>query len=202
MFTKKVVALCVIILTLFFAPLIVPNAFAQTFSVYVNPPTQTVGIGEQVTANVSIADISAPGLYSFQLDIHYDNTLLNATGAAIPTENFLKPTTPGNIFIIGPTVNQTLGVISFAATLLGNEAGKTGSGLLGTMTFTGLAVGNATLEIQNMILVDGDGLRIADSSFTSADGLIAVIPEFALIALMAIFAVMSAAAVKMKKKLK
>lgn len=200
MYTKKVVMLCMIILALFVAPLIVPKASAQSFGVSVTPPTQTVGIGEQVTANVTITDMPAPGLYSFQLEVLYNNTLLNATSAQVPSDGFMKPATAGNLFIVLQTFNQTTGLISLAATLLGDEAGKTGTGTLGTMAFTGLAVGNATLEVQNVILVV-DTNPVDPTTYTIEDGLIEVIPEFSLIAMMAAFAAMSFAAVKMKKKL-
>lgn len=200
MYTKKIAMLCVITLTLLIAPLIAPNAFAQTLSIGISPPTQDVGIGETVTANVTIADVGAPGLYSYQFEVYYDNTLLNGTDVVLPPNHFLKPSNPSLIFSLGPTINQTTGIVSFVVTLMGDEVGKTGSGTLATMTFTGLAVGTANLTIQNLILVYSDGTQPEDG--INNPGFINVIPEFSLIALMAVFGVMSTAAVKMKKKLK
>ena len=200
MYTKKIAMLCVITLTLLIAPLIAPNAFAQAWSIGISPATQDVGIGETVTANITIANVGAPGLYSYQFEVYYDNTLLNGTDVVLPPDHFLKPATPSLIFSLGPTINQTLGVVSFVVSLMGAEVGKTGSGTLATMTFTGSAVGTANLTIQNLILVYSDGAQFSDG--TNNPGFISVIPEFSLIALMAVFGVMAAAAVKMKKKLK
>jgi len=200
MYTKKIAMLCVITLTLLIPPLLAPNAFAQTISIGISPPTQDVGIGETVTANVTIADVGAPGLYSYQFEVYYDNTLLNGTDVVLPPDHFLKPSNPILIFSLGPSINQTTGIVSFVVSLMGEEVGKTGSGTLATMTFTGLAVGTANLTIQNLILLYSDGTQPVDK--TNNPGFINVIPEFSLIALMAVFGAMSTAAVKMKKKLK
>ena len=164
MYTKKIAMLCVITLTLFIAPLIAPNAFAQAWSIGISPATQNVGIGETVTANITIADVGAPGLYSYQFEVYYDNTLLNGTDVVLPPNHFLKPVTPSLIFSLGPTINQTTGIVSFVVTLMGDEVGKTGSGTLATMTFTGLAVGTANLTIQNLILVYSDGTQFQDGT--------------------------------------
>lgn len=200
MYTKKIAMLCVITLTLFIAPLTAPNAFAQAWSIGISPATQDVGIGETVTANITIADVGGLGLYSYQFEVYYNNTLLNGTDVVLPPNHFLKPSNPILIFSLGPVINQTTGIVSFVVSLMGDEVGKTGSGTLATMTFTGLAVGTANLTIQNLILVYSDGTTFQDG--TNNPGFISVIPEFSLIALMAVFGVMAAAAVKMKKKLK
>jgi hypothetical protein len=199
MYARKVVMLSVITLTLFMAPFFASTAFAQTPGISITPPTQDVAIGGTVTANVTVTDMAEPGLYSYQFDVYYNNTLLNGTDVVLPTGHFLTPSNPSKIFSLGPAINQTLGQVTFVVSLLGEELGKTGSGTLATMTFTGLAVGTANLTIQNLILVYSDGTQPAP---TNSFGLIHVIPEFSLIALMAAFGVMSAAAVKMKKKLK
>jgi hypothetical protein len=202
MYTKKTIIFNVIILTLFIAPFIAQNVHAQTFTILITPATQTVGIGQTVNANVSITGVGSPGIYSYQLDVVYNNTLLNATSAQIPSDHFLKPSDPSKIFPIGPTIDQTAGTITVAVTLLGDEAGKTGGGTLITMSFVGLAQGIATLSLQNMILVDGNGNQIASSSYAGTDGSIEIIPEFALVMMMAVFGVTTVAAAKMRRKLK
>jgi hypothetical protein len=199
MYTKNVAALCVITLTLFTASFFVSNTYAQTPGISITPATQDVDIGQSVTANITVADMASPGLYSYQFTVYYNNTLLNGTDAVLPTGHFLTPSTPGMLFSLGPTVNQTLGTVRFVVSLLGDEQGKVGSGTLATMTFKGLAAGTANLTIQNLILVYSDGNQ---PTATNSPGAIRVVPEFTLIALMAAFGVMSAAAVKMKKKLK
>ena len=125
--------------------------------------------------NITVTNMGSPGIYSFEFKIYYNNTLLNATSAQIPEDQLLKPSKPGNIFIVDPgTINQDQGFVSFAATLLGDESGKAGSGTLATVTFKSLARGNGTLEIRDLTLVDPNATPIPQSEYTVENGLVAV----------------------------
>jgi len=202
MYTKKGAIFYLIVLTLLLSSLTL-KASAQTFKVSINPATVSVNLAEEVTVNVTVTDAPPPGLWSYQLIFTYNSTLLNATKAEIPSDHILKPSTPTGIFIVVPgTIDQTAGQVSFAATLLGAEPGKTGSGTLVTVTFKGLGLGSSTLGIIEMILVDGEGNQFPETAYTVEDGTANVIPEFSTVALIAIFAIMSAAAVFLKKKLR
>jgi adhesin HecA-like repeat protein len=65
----------------------------------------------------------------------------------------MKPTDPSNIFIVDPgTINQSTGHVTFALTLLDNETGKIGSGVLATVQFAGLTTGISLLEIRDAFL--------------------------------------------------
>jgi hypothetical protein len=155
-----------------------------------------------VTANVSVSNVPAPGLYSYQFDVLYNSTLLNATATDIPTDQFLKPVTAGAFFGLDPpTIDQAAGDILAYGTLTGEELPKTGNGTLITMTFTALAAGTASLTLDNVILV-GEDPTVPLVDYDTANGNVIVIPEFALVAMLAVFTVMTASAVKMKKKLK
>jgi hypothetical protein len=200
--TKKVSMLSIIILTLFIG-CFASKALADTTadSVNVISSATTVGLGQTVTVNVTVTNVTAPGLFSYQLTLTYNNTLLNATSATIPPDHMLKPATPSNIFIIDPgTINQTAGNVTFALTMLGAEAGKTGNGTLVTVTFTGLLQGNCTIDLPHadLILVDADTLEIAVGTINPIT--VQIIPEFTIAVMMAALVITSGVAVALKKK--
>lgn len=205
MSSKKVTVLCMVIVTLFVASF-ASKASAQTFEVNVVPSTDQIAIDEEVIVNVTVAGVTTPGIYSFELKLYYNNTLLNATHAEMPTGHFLTPSlSPGNIFPVDPgTIVADEGYVSFAATLLGTEPGKTGSGTLVTVTFKGLAMGDSSLWLPDadLILVDPDAVPIDPENYTNTPSTVEIVPEFALIALTVALMGMSAAAVVLKKKLK
>jgi hypothetical protein len=150
-------------------------SYAQGTKVSVTPASATVGIGAEVVINITVTDMPAPGVYSYQLKLTYNNTVLNATKAEIPADHMLKPSSPSNIFIVDPgTISQADGFVTFALTLLGTEAGKTGSGTLVTVHFQGLAEGNSTVTLSELTLVDPTSSEIPASSYTVVNGTITV----------------------------
>jgi PKD repeat protein len=118
-------------------------------------PTENIGIPifQDFTINVTVANIT--DLFSYEFKLVYNNTILNATDAIIPTDHFLKPNKPGNIFLVDPgTINQSSGKVAFAATLLGDESGKNGSGTLATIKFHVIGKGECYLVFNDTVLVD------------------------------------------------
>jgi hypothetical protein len=204
--TKKVSILGMIVLTLFIASF-ASQAFADATvgSVNVVPSAATVGLGQTVTVNVTVTNVTAPGLYSYQLTLTYNNTLLNATDATIPSDHMLKPATAGMIFILDPgTIDQTAGTVKFALTLLAPESGKTGNGTLVTVTFAGLLEGNSTIDLPqaDLILVDADTNPIdgPPTGYAINPVTLQVVPEFTIAVMIAAMVISSAAAVVLKKK--
>jgi hypothetical protein len=150
-------------------------SYAQGTKVSVTPASATVGIGAEVVINITVTDMAAPGVYSYQFKLTYNNTVLNATKAEIPADHMLKPSSPSNIFIVDPgTISQADGFVTFAVTLLSTEAGKTGSGTLVTVHFRGLAEGNSTVTLSELTLVDPSASEIPASSYTVVNGTITV----------------------------
>lgn len=177
LFDKRVLgtALLVSFVVICFMAVGTRPSHAQGTTVSIVPASATVGVGKEVVINLTVTNIAAPGVFSYQVTIAYDNTVLTATQAAIPADQFLKPSNPANIFVVDPgTINQTLGIVTFGATLLGAEAGKTGSGTLATVHFQGAAEGNSTIQIKDLILVDPNTESIPSSSYTVENGTISV----------------------------
>jgi predicted nucleic acid-binding Zn-ribbon protein len=153
------------------------------FNVYVDPENTTVRVGRTFSVNITVSQVSSPGIYAFGLKLLYDNSLLEPVSAEIPTDHFLKSTlSPEGVFIIDPgTINKTKGTVSFAATLIGNEPAKTGNGTLARIEFVVMTSGNSTLIIGDSAIrepkfVDGDGNTISDQSFSISNGYVEGLP--------------------------
>jgi hypothetical protein len=156
---------------------------AQKASVYVDPKNNvfsvdTTPVGTNFTISIKASDWPSPGVFSYQLELDYNNSLLEAVEASMPTDHWLKPSVPTGIFVVDPgTINQTLGTVTFAATLLGSEAAKTGSGTIATITFKitqAPTVGNlsSTLSLppSKTIFVDPNSLEIPQTEYDIVDG--------------------------------
>ncbi len=119
-------------------------------SIYVDPPKIRANINATFSINISISDIT--NLFSYELRLKYDNTLLNCTHAEIPPGHFLDS---NNTYILKDgEIHQEEGYIGFAVALLAPEEPRNGSGVLGTMTFQVSKKGKCKLEISNAILVE------------------------------------------------
>jgi hypothetical protein len=152
--------------------------------VYVDPKdnifsTSTTPVGSEFTITIKAADFAAPGVFSYEFKLYYNKTMLEAVGAEIPTGHWLTPTIkPGNIFIVDSgTIDLDNGYVSFAATLLAPEQGKTGSGTIATITLkittappSGENV-SCPLEIKDLILVDPNAAEIPSDQFDIINGL-------------------------------
>lgn len=201
--TKLISVLCIVTLCIILS-YSASKAFAQTarFSVgFVMSPMQ-VGIGEDVTINVTITNMPSPGLFAYEFRILYNPTLLNATTAEIPASHFLTPViATGNFIAVDQgTITPTNSSVSFAGSLLNPEAGKTGNGTLAKITFKALAAGNASLVISgltiaNPIFLDPTATPYSTSDYQLLSGSVQLVPEFIVPAFVAAFGVLSAATV-------
>jgi hypothetical protein len=163
----------------------IPMSLAQASKpkIYVDPQnntfsTTTTSVGTNFTVSIKAADFPSPGVFSFQVELDYNTSFLQAVAAQIPPDHWLKPSAPTGIFIVDPgTINQTRGSVTFAATLLGSESPKTGSGTISTITFTitqAPTTGNITstlsLPPDGTILVDPDSNPIPQTQYDIVNG--------------------------------
>jgi hypothetical protein len=148
---------------------------AGSTRVFLDPPTQTVGaVGDFFTVNVSIADVFDLHGYGFKL--YYNSTVMN--GTQVSEGSFLK--SGGRTFfrIINFTdhYDSTHGVVWIVCSLLGNVSGISGSGVLATIKFKSVSVGDSVpLDLVDVELFDSSGSPIPHEVF---DGTVIVIPEF------------------------
>jgi len=158
------------------------SATPQKPRVYVDPKnnefsTLTTPVGTNFTISIMAADWPEPGVFSYELKLCYNNTMLQAVKAEIPTGHWLTPTDPTKIFIVDAgTINHTKGCVSFAATLLSPETGKTGSGTIAKVTLkitvappTGENI-SCPLELEDVILVDPEAVQIPPDRYDIING--------------------------------
>jgi parallel beta-helix repeat protein len=138
--------------------------------VYVDPASSHALIGSTFTVNVSIANASH--LFSYQFRLFYDTDILDAVNVKLPKGHILTPVGPANIWIVElkakDDFNSTHGTVSVAVTLLNPESGKSGDGVLATISFYVRKPGACLLDFcePDTIIVD-DGVNVMDRKLNS-----------------------------------
>jgi hypothetical protein len=135
--------------------------------------TDEASVGATFTVAIKAADFVAPGVYSYELKLYFDKSMLNATAAALPDGHFLTPTLdPDAIYVVEKgKIHYDEGYVGFAATLTGDEPGKTGSGTIGTVTLKIIAEPPAgeslssQIELKDVTLVDPNTVQIPPANY-------------------------------------
>jgi len=137
-------------------PTVFKFADAQSTAVIgVDPQYLAVPTGTIFTVNINISNVEAPGLYGYDLKLYFNSALLNCTEAVLPADHFLA----GGLEIIRE-INNTVGYVHLVVMLTGIVPGKTGSGILAKVTFSGIGIGTSSLEIKEVTLLDTHGNEI------------------------------------------
>jgi hypothetical protein len=149
-------------------------------TIFVSPPDcrfVSAPIGSTWCIYIEVSSWAITGVFGYKLQLCYDNTLLEAVDSYIVDGHWLTPSEPSNILLIDKgTIKHTEGYVSFAVKLLGDEAGKTGSGRLSAVKLKILRLPSAgrmlscPLRIRNCELVDSNANIISSSQYTIADG--------------------------------
>lgn len=120
----------------------------------------TVNVADVFTINLNVVD--AVDLTSWQFDLSYDPTILQANVAGVTVGALL----PGDWFFSSPGIvdnlgGQILGVSAFGSAVSGN-------GVLASIQFTALSPGPSPLTASNVFL------NFSDSGFTVTNGSVCV----------------------------
>lgn len=151
-------------------------------TLYVDPSSVSKGVGQSFSVDINITGFTAGnwsgGVYGWEFKLGYDGTKLNAsTIACNGTGKYLNT---GWYYRIN--WSDTLGLIWYTCTLMGDVQGKTGDGILATVTFNVKAAGSCTLDLHGTKLSGYDYLnkRVYSISHTAVDGswLSGAVPEF------------------------
>lgn len=171
---RKVVSSVVIVALLIFSLLSTfPSAStADTAKLYLDPPKSKVLVGENLSINVTIANVT--NLYGWEFQLYYNNTMLNGTSTS--EGEFLKNhgETFFNVINFTDAYNATCGILWATGSLLGNVSGINGSGVLANMFFKCKQFGNSTLSFGYSKLGDPDGIEI---QHVTADGSVETWPR-------------------------
>jgi hypothetical protein len=143
-------------LALWLAP---SQASATAFTV----DSATVNVSDIFNINLNI--VNAVSLTSWQFDLDYDHTILQAN--LVTEGSFLS--SAGTTFFTPGVIDHTTGYISLVSTSFVDLTPPSGSGVLATIQFTALTPGLSPLLASNVFL---NGL---DSGFTTSNGAVCVL---------------------------
>ena len=130
-------------------------------TVRVEPAVTDVGVGQLITVNVTAE--GAANLGAFQFDLIYDPAVVTVVGVELGP--FLG-STGRTAQAVGPTIDNGVGMVSFAAFSFGNEPGPTGTGALAAITFRTVGSGTSGLSLQNVLVTD----TMAETQSVSVEG--------------------------------
>jgi hypothetical protein len=131
-------------------------------------------VGDSFIANVSVADVF--NLCGYEFKLYYNSTVMN--GTQVIEGSFLKSggRTFFRIMNFTDHYDSTHGVVWIVCSLSGNVSGISDSGVLATIKFESVSVGDSVpLDLVDVELFDSSGSPIPHEVF---DGTVTVIPEF------------------------
>lgn len=97
--------------------------------------------GSSFIVNVTVANVA--DLYTWQVLVLFNPSLLNCTNATLPSYNVYAGK---SMFPVSPTIDNIGGSVAIGASLLGTQPGFTGSGVLCQIGFTVLSRGHTGLD--------------------------------------------------------
>lgn len=134
-------------------------------------PVITVGSASTTPGTLLLVPITITGaadIFAYQFDVHFDPVLLSIT--AVSEGSFL-PGFGSTFFIPGAIDNSTGSVTFTSGTLIGGGAGANGAGTLALLSVNPLRAGSATLQLQNVALLDSS---LNDILSTNVTGVITI----------------------------
>lgn len=161
---EKIQYLLVFAFLLLSFPIITNSAFADAIFMRVEPANiENVAVGQSFTVNLTVANV--PALFTWQIMLLYNSTVLNCTGAVYPTAGGIFA---GHTIIpVVAVINNEEGSVTFGASLSGLDI-VSGSGMMCQITFKVNAIGTSGLDFSSpygtdTFLLDGD-LNVVVSS--------------------------------------
>jgi len=142
-----------------------------TATVRIQPVNSVEGVGSTFTVDVMIDDASDLGAYEFDMTFYTPTVHVDGVADA----SFLG-STGRTVVPLTPTIDNEIGLLSFGAFSY-NEiiTGPNGTGALATITLTAQSVGTTTLGLQNVQVVDTQGVT---QPVSVEDGMVTVVQPF------------------------
>jgi hypothetical protein len=120
-----------------------------TATLTVDPLTSTLTVGEAITVDVVLSDVT--GLYGIQLDLSFDPAVVNVVGETITPGDCPQPD-----FVVANSAENVTGTISYAATQLFPTAPCDG-GIVAKIAFQAVAEGQSDIHFSDWLLSNSDG---------------------------------------------
>ena len=131
-------------------------------TVRISPLTQTANVGDTVTIEVWVDDVTNLGGYQFT--VNFDPNVLHATGSS---DGGFLGSTGRTVSTLTPDIDNDAGTITVGAFTLGSGDGPSGSGKLATVTFSAVGGGTSALSLSNVQLTHPDGSSITVDTLTN-----------------------------------
>ena len=144
---KSVIALLILIVAAVTLTFLFMNRPTVGVMVYVDPQAIERTVGQNVTVNLSIADVT--NLYAWEVKLAYNATVLEHVRT---TEGEFLREQDTTFFTYN--VNATEGYVLIDCTLLGNISGVNGKGTLAVLEFHVKQVGSCELDPYDTKLLD------------------------------------------------
>jgi hypothetical protein len=148
---KNVITLGLLV-CLSFALLVNTTVANPGSEIYVNPVLTSAGVGDSIAVGIDIN--TSDDVFAVQYNVFFDPTILNAS--SVVEGSFLKqgltPPSQGTFPVI--SIDNGLGIITFASTRFGVVTGATGIGTFMTINFDTMATGTSQVGIDSVALVD------------------------------------------------
>jgi LysM repeat protein len=173
---KRTAQVVLLVLVVLLALLPVSTAFAQTTIVLINPPSQSVDVGQTVTVQIKADTVT--NLYGVDIRLSFDAAKLEAQDADGNSANGVQmaPGTlldPAQGFLAQNSVNNTTGQAQYVFALMSPATPVSGTGVLASITFEATAAGNAVISLDSVTLSDQEAQPIPA---TLMNGSITVLP--------------------------
>ncbi|MFQ5593114.1 MAG: LysM peptidoglycan-binding domain-containing protein [Anaerolineae bacterium] len=151
-----------------------PDQQTETI-VSIQPPAQTINVGDTTTVDVQIDNVS--DLFGVDLRLSFDPSIVKVVdsnplvpGDQVEPGAFLD-ISGGKGFVVDNSADNTAGTITYAATLLSPASPVSGSGPLIRITFEGIGEGTSAIKLDSVLLSDAKANEI---SAVTRDGSITV----------------------------
>lgn len=118
--------------------------------VSVSPASGTAGTDESsYTVNIEVGTVNDLG--GFEFDLLFDPAVVRVSDANL---GWFLGSSGRSTAAVGPSIDNTVGSVTFGGYSFGSNPGASGSGTLATVTFTPVAQGTSALTLQNVQLID------------------------------------------------
>jgi len=153
--------------------LIAENAGAETVIVKISPSTQQIAINTEATFYIEIEKVSNLGGVEFT--IRYDPKVIEIKTDDVIVGDFLPK---NRLLLLGPQFKEMNGFreLTYGLSLLGNEPGSSGHGILAQITVKSLSFGITSLDLRDVNLLDAS-LQVKRIPVETRDDSITVLPD-------------------------
>jgi len=147
---------------LLFLAMIFLCSIANSQQVLIVPNHKYLAVGDVFTLDVEIANVT--DLYGYQIDIYYDPNVLGCI--SVTSGSFLSNNGAEQTFCINPKTSDGF-IDDIVCVRVGLPSGASGSGVLTTLQFAAVSVGQSIISLSDVKLADSTGAAISCSTYNA-----------------------------------